>query len=195
MGPGQSSDRASGITPSRGSLPCAGFSPNTPQNEDGMRMDPPVSVPSAMRTQREATAAADPPEEPPVMRSEPNGLWAGPHAEIRLVVPNASSCMLHLPTTMAPALRKRVTTSASRSATFPRYASQQPVVSWPATSNRSFTATGTPASGPDGSRAASSRASSPKTWLKAFVTGCHRSMQSSACSTASITRGASARGA
>ena len=123
-------------------------------------MDPPVSVPSAMRTQREATAAADPPDEPPVMRSGANGLWAGPHAEIRLVVPNASSCWLHFPTRTAPASRSLLTTSASRSATFPRYPAQHPVVSRPATSKRSFTATGTPASGPVRSLRASSRASS-----------------------------------
>ena len=46
-----------------------GFSPKTPQQEDGMRIDPPPSLAWAMGTIPEATAAADPPLEPPVVRS------------------------------------------------------------------------------------------------------------------------------
>ena len=116
MGPGQSSEGASGRTPSIGSAPVVGFSPTTPQNDEGMRMDPPVSVPRAIGTTPPASAAADPPLDPPVMREGSHGLAVGPHAETRLVAPAASSCMFVLPITMAPAARKRRTTSASASA-------------------------------------------------------------------------------
>jgi hypothetical protein len=39
--------------------------PATPQSAAGWRMDPPVSVPVAPSAMRAATAAADPPEDPP----------------------------------------------------------------------------------------------------------------------------------
>ena len=42
------------------------LSPMTPQNAAGMRMEPPPSVPMAMGTSPEATAAALPADEPPV---------------------------------------------------------------------------------------------------------------------------------
>ena len=50
-----------------GSTPKLGFSPNTPQQCDGMRTDPPMSVPSSKLVKPAATAAAEPPDEPPVV--------------------------------------------------------------------------------------------------------------------------------
>ena len=47
--------------------PKVGFKPTVPQNADGMRTDPPVSVPIAMNAMPVATAAPEPPEEPPGM--------------------------------------------------------------------------------------------------------------------------------
>ena len=41
-----------------------------PQSEDGTRIEPLVSEPSASGTRPPATAAPEPPEEPPVMRRE-----------------------------------------------------------------------------------------------------------------------------
>jgi hypothetical protein len=52
--------------------------PVTPQNAAGWRMEPPVSVPVAAGTRRAATAAAEPPEEPPGTRFVSQGLRAGP---------------------------------------------------------------------------------------------------------------------
>ncbi len=49
-----------------------GFIPNKPQHEAGTRIDPPPSVAWAAGTMPAATAAAAPPEEPPVE-------WAGFH--------------------------------------------------------------------------------------------------------------------
>ena len=39
--------------------------PTTPQNAAGWRIEPPVSEPSENKTSPAATAAADPPDEPP----------------------------------------------------------------------------------------------------------------------------------
>src|SRR2546422_9583139 len=109
MGPGQSMDGASGITPSRGRRPVVGLSPKVPHIDAGMRIDPPVSEPSAQGTMPAATAAADPPLEPPVNRATSQGLPVRPQADTRLVPPAARSCWLGLPTTTTPAERTRET--------------------------------------------------------------------------------------
>jgi hypothetical protein len=44
-----------------------GLSPKSPQHEAGMRIEPPPSPPWATGTIPAATAAAEPPLEPPVM--------------------------------------------------------------------------------------------------------------------------------
>lgn len=54
--------------------PYVPFSPITPQNEAGMRSDPPLSPPVAMGTTPAATAAAAPAEEPPGERDGSHGL-------------------------------------------------------------------------------------------------------------------------
>lgn len=41
-------------------------------------MDPPVSVPKAAKAKPAATAAAEPPLDPPVVRSKFQGLWVAP---------------------------------------------------------------------------------------------------------------------
>ena len=147
-----------------------------------------MSVPRVNGTLLVATAAAEPPLDPPVNRSGAHGLWVGPHDEMWFVPLAASSCMLVLPMMIAPASRSRATANASADAMLPRNASQHPVVSCPATSNSSLTSTGMPCSRPTGSVASASaaaRASSAKTWLAAFVTGCHCSMERIASMTSS----------
>ena len=59
-------------------------------------MEPPVSVPRASGTTRLATAAADPPLDPPVMRIRSHGLAVGPHAEMRLVAPIGQLVLVRL---------------------------------------------------------------------------------------------------
>ena len=49
-----------------------------PHNAAGWRTEPPVSVPSAHQPSPAATAAAEPPEEPPGTRSVSQGLRVGP---------------------------------------------------------------------------------------------------------------------
>ena len=64
--------------PERLSRPWVGRSPNTPHSAAGTRIDPLVSEPSASGTSDAATAAAEPPEEPPAMRSGSCGLRVAP---------------------------------------------------------------------------------------------------------------------
>src|SRR5688572_19753516 len=59
-------------------LPRDGLSPYRPQQEDGIRIDPPPSPAIPAATMPEATAAAVPPLEPPVERSVSQGLRVMP---------------------------------------------------------------------------------------------------------------------
>ena len=77
-GPTWSNDHASGTTPARETRPNVGLSPNTPHSAAGTRIEPLVSVPSESGTRPAATAAAEPPEEPPAMRDGSCGLRVGP---------------------------------------------------------------------------------------------------------------------
>ena len=79
----------------------------------GWRIEPPVSEPSASGVMPAATATADPPLEPPGMRSSAHGLRDGPNAEFSVDDPIANSSQLVLPTTTAPAASSRATTVAS----------------------------------------------------------------------------------
>jgi hypothetical protein len=51
-----------------------------PQSAAGMRTEPPMSEPSANGTQPEATAAPEPPDEPPGERSVFHGFRVMPHS-------------------------------------------------------------------------------------------------------------------
>jgi hypothetical protein len=55
-----------------------GLSPTTPQQAAGIRMEPPVSDPSAASASPAASAAADPPLEPPAVRSGAIGFGTVP---------------------------------------------------------------------------------------------------------------------
>lgn len=61
-----------------GTRPYVGLSPNAPQNEAGMRIEPPPSVPSESGAAPAATAAALPPLEPPAVRVGSCGLRVTP---------------------------------------------------------------------------------------------------------------------
>ena len=60
-----SRDEAIELTPYLETLPYVGFIPTIPQSAAGWRIDQPVSVPSAARQRSQATAAAEPPDDPP----------------------------------------------------------------------------------------------------------------------------------
>ena len=122
-----------------------------------------------------ATAAADPPDEPPGTRVVSSGFFVGPKAEFSVLEPIANSSRLVLPTKIAPASRSRVTTVASYGGRQSARIFDEHVVGIPCVHMLSLSATGTPASGP-GSRPAEiissistarARASSARTRLKA----------------------------
>ena len=110
----------SGWTPARLTRPSVGFRPTTPQHEAGQRIEPPVSVPGAAATSRAASAAPDPPLEPPGTRVGSCGFRHEPKCGFWVVVPQASSCVASFATVTDPAAVNRSTTSASRSGTWSR---------------------------------------------------------------------------
>src|SRR3984885_10810709 len=58
--------------------PRRGLSPTTPQHDDGIRIDPVPSPPEAAPISRAATAAADPPLDPPGDTAWFHGFRVGP---------------------------------------------------------------------------------------------------------------------
>ena len=80
-GHGQLADEAAATSPSSGARetrPRLGFSPTRPHSLAGMRIDPPPSLAWPIGTIPAATAAADPPLDPPVERVVSQGLRVGP---------------------------------------------------------------------------------------------------------------------
>ena len=94
-----------------------------------------------------ATATADPPLDPPGMRSGAQGLRVGPNAEFSVDEPIANSSQLVLPTMTAPAASSRATTVASYGGTNVSSMRDEAVVRTPRVQRLSFSATGTPTSG------------------------------------------------
>ena len=79
-----------------------------------MRIDPPPSLACAHGTYPAATAAAEPPEDPPDVRVGSHGLRVGsPYTSASLTGRMPSSGVLVLPTRMRPAFRWRSTSSLS----------------------------------------------------------------------------------
>ena len=76
-------------------------------------MEPPVSVPSAANAVSAATAAAEPPLEPPGTRERSHGLRVTPEPEFSVDEPMANSSMFVRPKGTAPASRRRAMTVAS----------------------------------------------------------------------------------
>ena len=99
-----------------------------------------------------------PPLEPPGTRDGSCGFRVGPNAEFSVLDPMANSSRLVLPTTTAPAAARRSTTVASYGGRQPSRILDEHVVGTPRVHMLSFSATGTPASGP-GSRPAATTAS------------------------------------
>ena len=120
IGPQWSSVGHSGLMPARLTRPKVGFSPTMPHTDAGQRIEPPVSVPGASATMPAATAAPDPPLDPPGTRLGSCGLRHVPYQGLSEVVPQASSCVLSFPMQTAPAPASSATTSASLSGTLSR---------------------------------------------------------------------------
>ena len=96
--------------------PRCGFSPKSPQQAAGMRIEPAPSEAEAIGTRPAATAAALPPLEPPGVRCSFQGLRVTPKVADSVKPQIASSGSSVLPTTIAPASRRRRTISESAAA-------------------------------------------------------------------------------
>ena len=128
-----------------------GLSPNTPQQEAGIRMEPPPSPPCAIGTSPAATAAAEPPLEPPVDILMSQGFLAGPNSSDSVVGRMPSSAVLVLPRIINPAFLRRLTSSLSCSGTYVRKRCEPEVIGALAyEAPRSFSRKGTPLNGPLG---------------------------------------------
>ena len=83
--------------------------PTIPHSAAGWRIEPPVSVPIDHGTVPAATAAAEPPDDPPGTRVRSHGFSVGPKAEFSVDEPMANSSWLVLASTGAPAFIRRST--------------------------------------------------------------------------------------
>ena len=101
--------------PRIGTVPRVGFTVEVPHIAEGMRSDPAVSVPVAAGVMRAASAAAEPPLEPPAERSSAHGLptWS-------VVPPAANSCVCRCPSSTMPSAASRAHASQSRAGTSSR---------------------------------------------------------------------------
>src|SRR6266567_9424381 len=100
-----------------GVSPGVGLMPTMPQNDAGIRIEQPKSVPCASGTMPVATATADPPDEPDGLNAGFQGLRVTPNTSLKVLAPAANSGVLVLPSTMAPAAFRRRTASASSTGT------------------------------------------------------------------------------
>src|ERR1700722_20194054 len=87
----------------RPTAPFVGLRPTSPQRELGIRTEPPPSVPVATPTNPAASAAPDPPLEPPGERSRFQGLRVIPVKRFAVYPSIANSGRVDFPTTTAPA--------------------------------------------------------------------------------------------
>ncbi len=160
-----------------------------PQSEAGMRIDPPVSLPIVPNASPATSAAPLPPLEPPGMRSGAHGFRVGPKCGLFVVTPKAHSWRFVLPTFTAPAANRLAATAESAGGTFIANSFEPAVVATPATSNRSFSAIGTPASIGRCACASMSRArrraSSAVTVMNALSSASRRSIRASVASVSS----------
>src|SRR3954451_23806067 len=131
--------------------PYVGFTPTTPHSAAGWRIEPPVSDPSPSGANPAATAAADPPLDPPATRETSCGLCVTPNAEFSVEEPMANSSRLVLAIGMPPASTTCCTTVAVYGGFQPSRIFDEQVVGAPWVQRWPFSATGTPASAPGSS--------------------------------------------
>src|ERR1700751_2255149 len=139
-----------GNAPVYGTRPWVGLCPTVPHHELGMRTEPPWSPPIARSASPEASRAALPDDEPPVVRSVSHGFLTGPVTDVWLPPEKHRSSHTDLPVIVAPAASSRVPTVASRRGPKPSRVCEPFIIGTPATSMLSLTATRRPASGPSG---------------------------------------------
>ena len=89
--------------------------PTVPVRAAGCRIEPPVSVPVAPRQSPAATAAAEPPDEPPgtsgvLAPFRRQGEITGPRNDVSFDEPMANSSLLSLPSMTAPSRHRLAVT-------------------------------------------------------------------------------------
>jgi hypothetical protein len=118
IGPTTDATSHTSASPPRGTRPGVGRRPTTLLNDDGLRMLPPTSEPSASGSIPDASAAPAPPLLPPAERSSAHGLRVVPNTSLNVCEPAPNSGVFVLPTTIAPAARSRRTTRLSATGTW-----------------------------------------------------------------------------
>src|SRR5437868_6939352 len=92
-----------------GTRPNEGFKPTIPQKLAGMRIEPAPSVPRESGPMPAATAAAEPPLDPPGVLVVSHGLRVGPKTGLSVAPFQPNSGVLVLPSMIAPARCRRST--------------------------------------------------------------------------------------
>src|ERR687894_2828723 len=92
--------------------------PTVPVRLAGCRIEPPVSVPSAKNAWPDATAAAEPPDDPPGTVVSSQGLRTGPYAEFSFDEPIANSSQFVLPRSTDPSAARRSQAVQSNGGTY-----------------------------------------------------------------------------
>src|SRR6266508_3840724 len=90
-----------------------------PQSDAGCRNEPPMSLPIPSTACPAATAAADPPLDPPGTLVGSHGLRVGPNPEFSVDALTVKTKTLVLPSTTTPAGLSRATTLANSPASSP----------------------------------------------------------------------------
>src|SRR5215475_12502654 len=127
--------------------------PTMPTKAAGCRIEPPVSVPMAPTQSRAATAAADPPDEPPgtSLAVDPlrrHGDTTGPKHDVSFEEPIANSSLLSLPSSTAPSRHKLALTVDSYGGVKLSRMREHAVVRTRSVANMSLTPSGIPSRGP-----------------------------------------------
>jgi hypothetical protein len=135
-----------------GTRPKLGLNPTLPQKAAGMRTEPAPSVPTLSGPSPAATAAAVPPEDPPGVFDRSQGLRVIPVSGEFVSPLQPNSGVVVLPTSTAPASRRRAVAGASTSHGWSASTVRLPRrVGQPLVRMRSLIDVGTPSSGPVGS--------------------------------------------
>src|SRR5207248_7342948 len=93
--------------------PKDGLIPKRPVKLQGMRIEPPPSVPTASAPRPAATAAAAPPDEPPGVFFGFHGLRVMPVSGLSVTPFQPNSGVVVFPSSSAPCSRNRAVTGAS----------------------------------------------------------------------------------
>ncbi len=140
IGPIESSVQDSSIVPCRLMRPNVTLRPTSPLKAQGMRTEPPVSLPMPAGVRRAATATPVPLDEPPGVRwvSRSQGFHGVPISGLVPQPPKANSTMCSLPSGIIPAAVSRSTVFEVSVATRFSHILEPPVPTRPAMSQRSL---------------------------------------------------------